>query len=256
MFKIKKLFILLILIFCLASSAAASTSEGFSFVAFGDNRDGDSVFMDLIEKVNQEEDIAFAVNTGDFVSSGKRSQYERYLDMISKCKVKIYHALGNHDIPGDGRKIFQEVFGASYYSFDYSGAHFVILDNVSQGGLGNKQFDWLKQDLESNDNKLTFVFFHKPLYDPTDCFPYYIMEPKKERERLIELLKEKEVDYVVTGHLHGYARGERYGFVHIIAAGAGAPLYLPEDSGGFYHYVKITVLGDKITDEVVAIYND
>ena len=74
----------------------------FSFVVFGDNRDGDGVFKDLIKKVNAEKGIAFAVNTGDFVSNGKYEDYLNYLNLISSLEVKVYNVMGNHDAVGDG----------------------------------------------------------------------------------------------------------------------------------------------------------
>ena len=43
------------------------------------------------------------------------------------------------------------------------------------------------------------------------------------------------------------------GVVYIITAGAGAPLYAAPEDGGFYHFVKVTVQGDRVTDEVVRI---
>ena len=48
------------------------------------------------------------------------------------------------------------VTGGSYYSFDHSGAHFVILntndnkeseDNLEQGAIGQEQMEWAKQDI-------------------------------------------------------------------------------------------------------------
>lgn len=62
--------------------------------------------------------------------------------------------------------------------------------------------------------------------------------------------------YVFAGHIHGYGREERNGTVYILTAGGGAPLYLPAFDGGFYHYVKVTVDGNKITDELVKVYNE
>jgi predicted phosphodiesterase len=72
-------------------------------------------------------------------------------------------------------------------------------------------------------------------------------------EELMALFKKYQVKMVVTGHIHGYARAERDGVIYLVTAGAGAPLYLPADFGGFYHYVKITVDGNKISEQVIKI---
>jgi hypothetical protein len=62
------------------------------------------------------------------------------------------------------------------------------------------------------------------------------------------------VNYVFAGHIHGYASSKRNGTVYIVSGGGGGPLHLPEDFGGFYHYVKIKVEGENIFDKIVRVY--
>ena len=135
-------------------------------MVFGDNRDGDKVFMDLVGKVNQEKDIAFAVNTGDLVAWGQRSGYENYLNMTSKLKVPLYNVIGNHDAVRGGYRIFRELFGETYYSFNFGNSHFVILDNSLPGSFNQKQFRWFKADLEATRQQNIFVFLPRPAFDP------------------------------------------------------------------------------------------
>ena len=237
------------------ASLEASGSDSFSFVVFGDNRDGDDVFLNLIKRVNEEQDIAFAVNTGDFVSQGRESEYKKYLKMISSFKTKIYHVPGNHDMVKYGYRYFRKYFGSYYYSFDYKNSHFVILNNAFQPSFHAKQFAWLKNDLASTKKENIFVFMHRPTFDPTEIYKSYVMSGRQTVKEVMGLFKKNKVDYVFAGHIHGYARAKRDGIVYIVAAGAGAPLYLPRDFGGFYHYVKISVAGNKIRDEVIKLYD-
>lgn len=120
--------------------------------------------------------------------------------------------------------------------------------------MGRQQLQWLKGTLDTD--KMKFVFMHKPLFDPTGTYPNYVMTPKDENEAMGKLLAREEVRYVFAGHIHGYGRQEQDGIVYVLTAGAGAPLYLPNFNGGFYHYVKVTVDGSRITDELVKVYND
>ena len=245
---VRALLLIIIFILFLTSSAFA-----FSFVVFGDNRSGDEIFKKLIARVNQEKDIVFAINTGDLTERGKDFEYQKYKKMISKCKVKVYNAIGNHDISGSGKALFRAYFGRPYYSFNFENAHFIILDNVSQDGLGKWQSSWLIGDLINHKKMLNFVFMHKPLFDPSFSFPHYVMTPRETRDNLIQLFKENNVEYVFAGHIHGYLREEKESIVYIITGGAGAPLYLEKDRGGFYHYVKITVEDNQIKEKVVRI---
>jgi len=233
----------------------SEASESFSFVVFGDNRDGDKIFMDLIEKVNQEKDLSFAVNTGDLVSHGRENEYKNYLRMISNLKVKVYNVPGNHDLVLGGMKRFQKYFGPFYYAFDYKNSHFIILNNALKNSFDAKQFEWLRKDLASSKKKNVFVFMHRPTFDPTQIYKNHIMSGRETIAELMEVFRKYRVDYVIAGHIHGYARAERDGTIYIVTGGAGAPLYLPKDFGGFHHYVKIKVDGDDIVDEVIKIYD-
>ncbi len=164
----------------------------------------------------------------------------------------IHPVVGNHDI-FKSKTNFEKYLGPRYRSFDYENAHFVLLDNVSQRGLGEVQWQWLEKDLKSHKQDVAFVFLHKPLMDPTDRFAHYVMHPADVVERMLQLFKATRVKYVIFGHIHGYGRVEKDGIVHLLTGGAGSALYLPPFAGGFHHYVKITVDGAKIWDEVVPI---
>jgi 3',5'-cyclic AMP phosphodiesterase CpdA len=231
-----------------------TSEETFSFVVFGDNRDGDEIFVDLINKVNQEKDVSFALNTGDLVSHGRKKEYENYLKMVSSLKIKLYHVPGNHDLYSLGFKHFKEHFGPFYYSFDYKNSHFVVINNAFKTSFDFRQFEWLKKDLAATEKENIFVFMHRPTFDPSEIYKGYVMSGRKTIEELMRTFKKYKVDYVFAGHIHGYARAKRDGIVYIVTGGAGAPLYLPKDFGGFNHYVKVRVEGKRIVDEAVRIY--
>jgi 3',5'-cyclic AMP phosphodiesterase CpdA len=246
---------LLFFVFLLATSIACHCAK-FSFAVLGDNRDGDQAFKDIIKSINKDKDIKFVVNTGDLTPNGWASEYDKYWQMCKSCRGKIYDAIGNHDLGlfNAGVNIFKKKYGNTYYYFDSGGSRFIILDNARSRGMGRKQFTWLKDILDTKKTK--FVFIHKPIFDPTGTYPNYVMTPKDENEALNRLLIREDVGYIFAGHIHGYGREERDGVIYILTAGAGAPLYLPAFNGGFYHYVKVTVDGSRITDKVVRIYND
>jgi hypothetical protein len=62
-----------------------------------------------------------------------------------------------------------------------------------------------------------------------------------------------KVDAVFAGHEHYYQRKVIDGVMQIITGGGGAPLYDREEDGGFYHFTRVTVDGDKVSGEVVDI---
>ena len=61
----------------------------------------------------------------------------------------------------------------------------------------------------------------------------------------------RKVDAVFAGHEHHYQRKTVDGILHVITGGGGAPLYDREEDGGFYHFVRVTVDGDRVSAEVI-----
>ncbi len=239
----------------LVSFLLVSSAFAFSFAVFGDNRDGDETFKLLISKLSREKEIVFAVNTGDFASNGSEEKYLAYKKMVSKLKAPVYNVLGNHDGVRGGLKRFQKYFGPFYYSFDYENSHFVVLNNAFKESFDSAQFNWLKKDLAGTKARHKFVFMHKPVFDPSAIYPGYIMSGRAVTEELEKLFEKNKVDYVFAGHIHGYAKAEREGVTYVVTGGGGAPLYLPPEFGGFYHYVIISVEKDRVSDRVVRVYD-
>ncbi len=147
-----------------------------------------------------------------------------------------------------GRLVYQEYFGAVYYSFDYGNAHFVFIDN-SLGRIDAHQFRWLEEDLKNNRQKHTFMFMHIPAYDPRPD-KYKGMTSRVNARYLIDLAKKNKVDRIFSSHIHEYLREEKDGLIYLITGGAGAEITAPE---AFYHYLLITVNPEGITEEVIRV---
>ena len=245
----------LLLIFIIGNGPVFAADK-FSFAVFGDNRDGDEVFIDLINRLNSDPSLAFAVNTGDLVPYGREAEYKKYLAMTKKLNIKLYNVPGNHDLVAGGYKYYLKYIGPYYYSMDYSNSHFIFLNNAFKESFDTEQFSWLKKNLEDTKQEHIFVFMHRPTFDPSEIYSGYVMSGRQVAEELIRLFERYKVNYVFAGHIHGYAKARRGSVNYVVTAGAGAPLYLPREIGGIFHYTKITVDGDEIIDEVKMIYGE
>jgi len=251
----KKIFIILFTFVFVLPAFALSSAEVFSFVVFGDPHNNDDVFVPLLKKISQEPDLAFAVNCGDLVAPNNEADFRHYLKTISAVNLKIYHVPGNHDLVGRGEVYFKKYIGDLYYSFDYGNSHFIVLNNAFARYFNRAQFKWLKNDLANNHQRHTFVFLHRPTFDPSEIYADYMMSGREVVEELMGLFEKYKVDYVFAGHLHGYAKTTRNNVTYVITGGGGAPLYLPHDLGGFYHYIKINVAGDRVSDKIIRLYD-
>ncbi len=108
---------------------------------------------------------------------------------------------GEHDASLDKGEAFKEFFGATHYTFDHKGVHFIVLDNVSDPAakLGDEQLAWLAADLKQRkpDDRIV-VFTHRPLFDLMPNWDWTTADGAK----AIELLMPYQNVVVFYGHIH------------------------------------------------------
>lgn len=265
MHRVYPVSLIIFVLLCLAAASVASplssaenlkqlstqkVGDSFTFVVLGDNRSGDKVFRKLLAQIEKERDVAFVLHAGDMVNGGFDRQFLKFGSMIEPLSPPFFSVMGNHDILLTGRENYTKYFGSPTYFFDYGDNRFIILDNA-EDKIGDVQFAWLEELLRKSGNKKILVSLHRPTFDPTEVKK--AMTDPKEVARLNQLMDRYKVRYVFFGHNHLYAKRIINGRVEIITGGAGSPLYAEKERGGYYHYVKVRVDVDRITDEVVPL---
>ncbi|SDR75119.1 Calcineurin-like phosphoesterase [Formosa sp. Hel1_31_208] len=166
-----KLRILVIAFVCLFGCSKTEGVKHSFFVAghtYGDpnNKGKDKglyqPFKDKFGFINEQKKIKFGVLLGDVV--WKPNAWPEAQEDISKLKMPIYIARGNHDGP---LKAFESKFGKSYQSFIQNDALFIILDpNIDQWNISNEQLIFLKNKLRIEGKKVKniFIFTHQVLW--------------------------------------------------------------------------------------------
>jgi 3',5'-cyclic AMP phosphodiesterase CpdA len=247
--------------------AALEKIQGkFTFIVLGDNRSGDDVYKKLVSMV-MERKPELVVNTGDMIAKpGDKEQWEKFWAMSRSVTVPYFLAVGNHDahpkVPFSERTYKEQVDlpgNELYYSFIAGNSLFVVLDSFlddHERRINGEQLKWLEGVLLNSGKKHKFVFLHHPLYTEPgkgrhsgDCLDEY----PADRDRLEALFVKAKVDAVFSGHEHFYQRKTVDGITHIITGGGGAPVYGKDEDGAFYHYLLVTVDGEKVSGEVVDI---
>lgn len=238
----------------LATLAIPGTpANHFHFSVLGDRTGGAA--PEIYGRVWREMDLLhpdFIINVGDSIEGNHdtraeadweapRAVWRRY------ARYPLYLVAGNHDIWSEtSRALFEKQTGRKpFYSFDYEGAHFTVLDNSRTLELGEDQLRFLAQDLEANRTRAPkFVFFHKPFWI------VYLKVGSGEFE-LHRLARKYGVAWVVSGHVHRFARMQRDGVVYLTVGSSGAAISSRsgrEESfrqGLFYHHLWVTVKDGK-----------
>jgi len=136
--------------------------------------DGDYRLRTFLNATKNKE-LDFIVQLGDFCQPNEANK--NILKLFNSHPGDKYHVIGNHDFDSDNGlaplDVVKNFYGlkSTYYSFDASNFHFIILDgnekdpNYKQGYpryIGENQQLWLKDDLQKTKLQVV-VFVHQPL---------------------------------------------------------------------------------------------
>jgi len=272
--RVKSLVLCLILCFIPFFSDAVSIKEvsqsvqrvksiepPIQFAILGDSRDGKRVYTQLIQKI-LERKPHFIIHLGDMISKPSEKEWEEFFEISKAIDIPFFPVIGNHEVAGTtrGEEIYRKQFilpgGKTYYSFQAGESLFVILDSEKGGGrIIDDQWSWLKSRLFSSDEIVKMVFLHRPLFLPMDSFKTGRAMDKypAERDHLHQLFMKAGVKAVFAGDDHRYDRREKDRILYLITGGGGAPIYTFKDSGGYFHFVWISVQGGRMEGEVVDL---
>ena len=203
----------------LAGCAGAQRAEGeeFYFVQLSDTHWGfkgapnpDALVtlpkaVDAVNALDPQPD--FIVFTGDLTHTTddvelRRKRMTEFRDIVKELKVKTVRFLpGEHDASLDNGAAYKEFFGATHYSFDHKGVHFLVLDNVSDPSakFGDEQLAWMKADLakQAPDARIV-VLTHRPLFP---LFPQWDWATRDGEQAIALLMPYRNVT-VFYGHIH------------------------------------------------------
>lgn len=243
--------------------AVLSAEPAFQFVVIGDTRTGNDIFEKNIEEINLL-DPDLVIDIGDLIQGYVRgddpaerttrieTMWNDFDQRINKSAVPFIMVMGNHDIWDPlSRKIYEQRYGRTYFSFDHKGAHFIVLDSETFGlgkdgkpinRINDNQLAWLEHDLASHKKaKATFVFLHKPFWQNA-----HVAGGAGEhwQDEVHPLLAEYHVSAVFAGHVHKYTKFPSLdGVAYYITGGGGAEIGEQPAEGDFHHYALVTVRG-------------
>jgi 3',5'-cyclic AMP phosphodiesterase CpdA len=193
----------------------------------------------------------FVVTGGDNIidansqtQSRADSLYNLYKTEVSKLKMPVYSALGNHEPFGIKAKgpldsslynkgMFQKKLGHTYYSFEHKNWKFFVLDAVQFdstkkliGLVDKKQLQWIKEELEKTKlDKPLAIVLHIPLLTSYVQVKEGALTPNPEglvvsnSKDVLNLFQNYKLKLVLQGHLH-FLEDIYVKNIHFITGGA------------------------------------
>lgn len=240
----------------------------FKFVFLGDPQDDlkehcSRVFREAFKKAP---DAKFWLIGGDLVTNPQDNLWEEFFYAAGFIfrTMPIIAAPGNHDhlvIDAYGKQKPSKEIASTWtshftlpenglgdlketnYYIDYQGVRFVVINSQVKVV---EQASWLDGLLSDNPNKWTIVCFHHPIYSATSE-----RNDKTTREAFQPIFDKYNVELVLNGHDHTYARSKMIKYGKPVAPGEKGTTYVVSVSGP-----KAYPLNDKFDDLMVKTGNE
>ncbi|MCC8425278.1 metallophosphoesterase [Mucilaginibacter sp. UR6-11] len=175
-------------------------------------------------------DIVFDMNKENINAIDRQWQLTKSI-LKNECSIPTHYCLGNHDIWWYENNKGQSAYGKQYsldqlqlskpyYSFTQNGWKFILLDSVHLdidntwyiGKLGDEQFAWLENELQSTDPKMpVLVLSHIPILTAVLMIEDNIVnkwqmlggDMHTDTAKIINLFyKHPSVKLCLSGHIH------------------------------------------------------
>jgi 3',5'-cyclic-AMP phosphodiesterase len=205
-------------------SMQRTTEENLSRIIELDSLSNDSVFhialisdphfhfnnlRDALRDINQRNEAAFIIVTGDLTENGLQKEFELFRQIMSATEKPYLTVIGNHDYLSNGGEVYQQIFGPLNYSFTFNNIKFVMWDDTAWESKKSPDWNWLREqftedDLNSRSKTTTRIipFAHIPPFDPqiSDSSAFYH-----------DLMVQHGSGISIHGHKHTYTTEQLYG---------------------------------------------
>jgi len=144
----------------LARLLQTPADDTLRFIVSGDSQTAENDVPVFVKKVNEMQGVDLVFLAGDISEFGALQEMEWLVDEFKKLKAPYFGVIGNHDLLGNGSKVFGRMFGDRNYSFNYGGVKFVCHDTNGREYNFNGQvpdMDWLQSELRTVGGNRSYV---------------------------------------------------------------------------------------------------
>ncbi len=189
-----------------------SEPENFQVILFGDPQprdlqEVDYVTHDVVAELIGETSASFGISLGDLAFDHLET-LEPLNQAVAMIGIPWYNVIGNHDLNLDAKtrehinETFEDIYGPTYYSFDYGQVHFVVLDNIDWetppqdqarfvANFGERQLAWLEKDLSLiPGSQMVVLLMHVPIVHTNDS------------QNLFRLIESRPLCISISAHQH------------------------------------------------------
>lgn len=223
-------------------NATIQRPERFSFAWLSDIHFNSFAYAaddirEAVAEVNSCDSIQFMVISGDLAEFGATQEFADLKQLLSALRKPLYMTTGNHDVnwSENGCTAYEKFFGPAHFLFDKSGIRFIGCGAGPMLRMGapcvpREEVEWLRSVLDTTSSTIPIIFVN---HFPMDA-------GVTNSEEILNLLRERNIQFVMCGHEHRNSFREYMGVESIIGRSS---LRRKDPSGG---YNIVTVDNGKI----------
>ncbi len=238
---------------------------------WGDNHNGTVTLATHVTNLMSQGPNLICV-AGDIVNSGNNlSEWHNYwfkpLETLNAAQTTpVIFARGNHDGEHALAYAYSILPGnEAWFAFDYGNSRFIFLDSEVNTSTEVAQFNWLAAELsrpETQAAAFRIICFHRPPFVNWWLGGGHTGEGWVQND-WVPLFSQKNVDFVIGGHMHAYQRGITNGVMYVVSGGGGGFLDTervadwPFVTAEFvqYHFGLMTVNDNVLSWEAIGVNN-
>ena len=189
-------------------SQSQSQNGSFQFAVISDSQRAYDELDAFVQKANNIPGLSFVVLNGDITDFGLNSEYNWISQQLQKLRMPFIVVIGNHDMLGNGREIYRQMFGPENFAFSFSNYRFIVLNsNSREAGFDGSLPDlsWLQGELSATPptREIIVVAHLAPFSGDFD--------PSLEKVYAKTLADNGRVIYSIHGHEDIYYLDQPYG---------------------------------------------
>ncbi len=195
----------------------------------------------LISEVNSLSPDVLLV-TGDLTHDGYMHEYEVVKDFFKKLEVEVDNRVvlpGNHDARNEGYKVFEEIFGTRFPSYEDDVVAICGIDSsepdIDDGHVGRENYPYISQKLSVNSKVRILALHHHLIPIPGTGREQHIPTDAGD---VLELCKKLDINFVLSGHKHKPWIW-RLEDTYLVTAGTATTLRLKGDSYPSFNIMEI-----------------
>jgi predicted phosphodiesterase len=193
--------------------ASAPPPVPLRFAVVGDTQQRFDHARDFVAAVNQRDDLALVVQVGDFTHFGLTFEYEVMNRQFRALRVPYFVVVGAHDLFGNGRAVYEHMFGPIDFAFTHGRVRLVLLNTNGRDfafAPDVPDLAWLATQLAPDDEHDAAIVFGHVAPNGGDFTPSL-------REAYPALLRDAGVTLSVHGHGHRFELWEEDGVTFVVA---------------------------------------